>query len=105
MSETTEPGKELVPTQPGEISPDGRHRWDGHTWQLVDPPPPAALTQAQPPATQHVEMRAGAAFKLGFFAFFGAGCASLVFWVIGFIAIALLGGLGALSLGALGSHS
>jgi hypothetical protein len=53
---------------------------------------------------QRVEMRAGAAFRLGFFAFFGAGCASLVFWAVGIIAVIALGGLGAV-LGSLASHT
>ena len=56
-------------------------------------------------ATQHVELRAAAAFKFGFFAFLGAGCASIAFWVVAIIALSLIGGLGALGLGALGSHT
>jgi hypothetical protein len=104
----------------GSISPDGRYRWDGHAWQLANPEPPeAAIAPSTPaaipapapiyqasqyPTVQRVEVRAGAAFRLGFFAFFGAGCASLVFWVVGIIAVVALGGLGAV-LGTLGSHT
>jgi hypothetical protein len=105
----------------GGMSPDGRYRWDGQAWQLanpespeaaITPAPPAAIPVAQAPiyqssqlpTLQRVEMRAGAAFRLGFFAFFGAGCASLVFWVVGIIAVVALGGLGAV-LGTLGSHT
>ena len=104
----------------GGMSPDGRYRWDGHGWQLANPeepeaaitpstpapiPAPAPIYQAsQYPTVQRVEMRAGAAFRLGFFAFFGAGCASLVFWVVGFVALIGLGGLGAV-LSSLGSHT
>jgi hypothetical protein len=103
----------------GGMSPDGRYRWDGHAWQLANPEPPeAAITPSAPPATrapapiyqasqyptvQRVEMRAGAAFRFGFFAFFGAGCASLVFWVVAIIAVVALGGFGA-ALARLGSH-
>ena len=104
----------------GSTSPDGRYKWDGQAWQLANPdlpeaamtppPPPASPASApiyaasQHPTVQRVEMRAGAAFRLGFFAFFGAGCASLVFWVVGIIAIVALGGLGAV-IGSLGSHT
>jgi hypothetical protein len=102
--ETSEPDARLVTRPPGEMSPDGRYRWDGQAWQMVGPPVAPAAPQVQFPATQHVDMGAGAAFKLGFFAFFGAGCASLIFWVIAVIGISLLGGLGAIGLGALG-HS
>lgn len=52
-----------------------------------------------------VDIRAGTAFKFGFFAFLGAGCASIAFWIVAVIAISLIGGLGALGLGALGSHT
>src|SRR5713101_8826311 len=85
----------------GSMSPDGRYRWDGHAWQLANPEsaetataasPPVAMSAPAPiyqasgfPAAQRVEMHAGAAFRLGFFAFFGAGCASLVFCVVGII--------------------
>jgi len=101
------------------MSPDGRYRWDGKAWQLANPElaeaatapstPVAVRTQApiyQPtgfPTAQRVEMRAGAAFRLGFFAFFGAGCASLVFWLLAVVALVVLGGFGAV-LGTLGSH-
>ena len=104
----------------GSVSPDGRYRWDGHAWQLANPESaetatapstpvasrtPAPIYQASGfPAAQRVEMRAGAAFRLGFFAFFGAGCASLVFWVVGIIALVAFGGAAAV-LGALGSHT
>ena len=103
----------------GSMSPDGRYRWDGRAWQLANPEsaenataplaPMAVPTQAPIyqaggfPAAQRVEMRAGAAFRLGFFAFFGAGCASLVFWLLAIIAVVVLGGAGAV-LGTLGSH-
>jgi hypothetical protein len=102
------------------MSPDGRYRWDGHTWQLAGPesaetavtPSTSVAVQApapiyhasQFPNTQRVEMRAGAAFRLGFFAFFGAGCASLVFWLVAVIAFVVLGGAG-IGLGALGRHT
>jgi len=104
----------------GSMSPDGRYRWDGHAWQLANSespdavatpssplaiPAPAPIYQAsQYPTVQRVEMRAGAAFRLGFFAFFGAGCASLVFWAVGIIALVALGGVGAV-IGTLGSHT
>ena len=103
-------------TQLGEISADGRYRWDGHEWQLVSPesaPTTQAIVATGPPAPVHapavqrVEMRAGAAFRLGFFAFLGAGCASIAFWVLAVIAIAALGaaGIGLGALGTLGSHT
>lgn len=123
MSESTETGGPLgtppgqpespeiggpLATPPGQMSPDGRYRWDGHAWQLVNQHLPAAtppsVIPAQYPQVQRVELRAGAAFKVGFFAFFGAGCASIIFWVILIIGLSLAGGLGALGLGALGSH-
>jgi len=103
----------------GSMSPDGRYQWDGHAWQMAtsnsEPPVPALAPPAMPAPTyqasqyptttvQRVEMRAGAAFRLGFFAFFGAGCASLVFWAVGIIAVIALGGLGAV-LGSLASHT
>lgn len=93
------------------MSPDGRYRWDGKSWNLIAPQssavmnPAPMIAQPQYPLVQHVDMRAGAAFRLGFFAFFGAGCASIVFWIALFIIVSLLGGLGALGLGALGSHT
>ena len=88
--------------QLGEMSPDGRYRWDGHTWQLATPEPaqvspqPMGMTAfpAQAPDVQRVEMKAGAAFRMGFFAFFGAGCASLVLWALLLIGALLLGALG-----------
>lgn len=86
--------------QLGEMSPDGRYRWDGHTWQLAIPEPaqlspqPIGALPARVPEVQHVEMRAGAAFRMGFFAFFGAGCASLAFWVVLVIGVLLLGAFG-----------
>jgi len=83
-----------VSMEVGSMPPDGRYRWDGRAWQLANPESPetatapltpmAARTPGQIyqasgyPVAQRVEMRAGAAFRLGFFAFFGAGCASLV---------------------------
>lgn len=101
-------------TELGELSADGRYRWDGKSWQPVETlaPSPAPLQQAGSaapppphfPVVQRVDLGAGAAFRLGFFAFFGAGCASLVFWVLAVIAIVALGGLGAV-LGSLGSHT
>jgi len=104
-----------VSTQLGEISKDGRYQWDGHEWQLVSPesalPSQPAVTVPTPPVhgptIQRVEMRAGAAFRLGFFAFFGAGCASLAFWLLIVIGIAALGaaGIGIGALGSLGSHT
>jgi hypothetical protein len=107
-----------VSMEVGSMSPDGRYRWDGKAWQLANPesaesataPTPVALRTPGPayqasgyPVAQRVEMRAGAAFRLGFFAFFGAGCASLVFWLLAVIAVLALGGFGAV-LGTLGSH-
>jgi len=97
--------------QLGEMSPDGRYKWDGHTWQLVTTEPAQVASQpiaasALPvrlPDVQRVELRAGAAFRLGFFAFFGAGCASLAFWVIVLIG-ALILGIGGIGLGSLGRH-
>jgi len=105
-----------VSTQLGEISKDGRYRWDGHEWQLLNPEsaPPAppivataAPAQVHAPTVQRVEMRAGAAFRMGFFAFFGAGCASIAFWLVIVIGIAALGaaGIGIGALGTLGSHT
>lgn len=102
--------------QLGETSPDGRYRWDGHEWQLLNPESapterPIVATAAPVPLpsphVQRVEMRAGAAFRLGFFAFFGAGCASLAFWVLIVVGIALLGaaGIGLGTIGNLGSHT
>ena len=103
----------------GSLSPDGRYRWDGKAWQLANPElaepataPSAPVAGRTPapiyqvsgfPAAQRVEMRAGAAFRLGFFAFFGAGCASLVFWLLAIIAVVALGGAGAV-LGTVGRH-
>lgn len=100
-------------TEVGELSADGRYRWDGKSWQPVETlaPSPAPLqagsaviSPLQFPVVQRVDLGAGAAFRLGFFAFFGAGCASLVFWVLAVIAVIALGGLGAV-LGSLGSHT
>jgi len=109
-----------VSMEVGSMSPDGRYRWDGHAWQLANPEsaetataasPPVAMSAPAPiyqasgfPAAQRVEMHAGAAFRLGFFAFFGAGCASLVFWAVGIIALVAFGGAAAV-MGALGSHT
>jgi hypothetical protein len=107
-----------VSMEVGSMSPDGRYRWDGKAWQLANPESPESATTSTPvalrapgqiyqasgyPVAQRVEMRAGAAFRLGFFAFFGAGCASLVFWLLAVIAVVALGGFGAV-LGTLGSH-
>jgi hypothetical protein len=106
-----------VSMEVGSMSPDGRYRWDGKAWQLANPESPetapstpAAVRNPGPvyqasgyPLAQRVEMRAGAAFRLGFFAFFGAGCASLVFWLLAVIAVVALGGFGAV-LGTLGSR-
>ena len=101
-------------TEIGELSADGRYRWDGKSWQPVEQLAslPALVQQARSaapspvrfPVVQRVDLGAGAAFRLGFFAFFGAGCASLVFWVLAVIAIFALGGLGAV-IGSLGSHT
>jgi hypothetical protein len=102
----------------GSMSPDGRYRWDGQAWQLANPDSaetaaspstpvvvrtPAPTYQASGFRAQSVEIRAGAAFRLGFFAFFGAGCASLVFWLFGILVLVALGGAGAV-LGTLGSQ-
>src|SRR4029077_17149053 len=90
-ADTTLRRRTRVSTQLGEISPDGRYKWDGHEWQLLNPEsapsgePIVATAVPAPlrtPTVQRVEMRAGAAFRLGFFAFFGAGCASLAFWLL-----------------------
>ncbi len=102
MAETPTPETVGKGAELSQISPDGRHRWDGHTWQLVNPePPPRALQPSPPtvmpaqfPIVQRVEMRAGAAFRMGFFAFFGAGCASIVFWVIALLAVVALAAAG-----------
>jgi hypothetical protein len=100
-----------VSIQLGDMSPDGRYKWDGHAWQLVTTEPsqvapqPIAATAfpVRPPDVQRVEMRAGAAFRLGFWAFFGAGCASLAFWALILIGAVLLGVAG-IGLGSLGRH-
>jgi len=100
----------------GELSADGRYRWDGKEWLAVSgPSEPTAISPAAQqvapqtarvhvPVVQKVDLGAGAAFRLGFFAFFGAGCASIVFWIAGIIVVVALGGFGAL-LSGLGSHT
>jgi hypothetical protein len=108
MSEQIQPESAATP-QPGELSADRRYQWDGHAWQLVAPQPPQyaapAVAPVQAYGPQHVVMTAGTAFKFGFFAFFGAGCASIAFWIVLVIVLSLVGGLGAIGLGALGSHT
>jgi hypothetical protein len=74
----------------GDLSPDGRYRWDGREW--------VPLQTVGAPSKQQVVISAGTAFKIGFFGFYGAAVASIVVWILAFI---VLGACGAMLAGAL----
>ena len=85
-----QPPSQLAPLGIGNLSPDGRYRWDGATWL------PVPMVNA--PAQQKIVVSAGTAFKIGFYGFWGAAVASIVVWILAFI---VLGACGAMLAGTL----